>query len=37
MDPRGLMTPYLVSSQVPEPVDSHTSLIEVKAAGTKFV
>ena len=36
MDSRGLMTPYLVSSQVPEPVDSHTSLTKVKAAGAKF-
>ena len=36
MDPDRIITPYLVSDQAPEPVDFHTSLIEVKAAGTKL-
>ena len=35
--PCALMTPHLVSGQVPEPVNSHTSLIELKAAGTKLL
>ena len=36
MDPCGLITPCLVSSQAPEPVNSHTSLVKVKAVGAKL-